>query len=157
MSAPARPRWRLPPNTISAPETSWRATAERPSMPSSPMPTTDSQRDTAAVWATTSRRDMRRILILGGTTEARRLAERLAGRSDLAVTLSLAGRTANPAAQPVPVQIGGFGGAEGLAAHLVAERIDALIDATHPYAAIIAANAARAAASSGVPLLGLRR
>jgi len=100
---------------------------------------------------------MRRILILGGTTEARRLAERLAGRHDLAVTLSLAGRTANPVAQPVPVRIGGFGGAEGLAAHLVAERIDVLIDATHPYAAIIAANAARAAASSGVPLLGLRR
>ena len=68
---------------------------------------------------------MRRILILGGTTEARRLAERLAGRPDLAVTLSLAGRTANPAAQPVPVRIGGFGGAEGLAAYLHAERIDA--------------------------------
>jgi precorrin-6A/cobalt-precorrin-6A reductase len=89
--------------------------------------------------------------------EARRLAERLAGRADLAVTLSLAGRTANPVAQPVPVRIGGFGGAEGLAAHLAAERIDALIDATHPYAAIIAANAARAALSAGVPLLALRR
>jgi precorrin-6A/cobalt-precorrin-6A reductase len=100
---------------------------------------------------------MRRILILGGTTEARRLAERLAERRDLAVTLSLAGRTANPAAQPVPVRIGGFGGAQGLAAHLAAERIDALIDATHPYAAIISANAARAADAAGVPLLGLRR
>src|ERR1700674_1763998 len=100
---------------------------------------------------------MRRILILGGTTEARRLAERLAGRSDLAVTLSLAGRTANPAAQPVPVRIGGFGGAEGLAAYLTAERIDALIDATHPYAAMISANAARAAAIAHVPLLMLLR
>jgi precorrin-6A/cobalt-precorrin-6A reductase len=100
---------------------------------------------------------MRRILILGGTTEARRLAERLAERRDLAVTLSLAGRTASPAAQPVPVRIGGFGGAHGLAAHLAAERIDALIDATHPYAAIISANAARAADAAGVPLLGLRR
>jgi precorrin-6A/cobalt-precorrin-6A reductase len=100
---------------------------------------------------------MRRILILGGTTEARRLAQRLASRHDLAVTLSLAGRTVNPVAQPVPVRSGGFGGAEGLAAHLAAERIDALIDATHPYAAIIAANAARAALSTGVPLLALRR
>jgi precorrin-6A/cobalt-precorrin-6A reductase len=100
---------------------------------------------------------MRRILILGGTTEARRLAERLAGRPDLAVTLSLAGRTANPAAQPVPVRVGGFGGAEGLAAYLEAERVDTLIDATHPYAAIIAANAARAAGAAGVPLLALRR
>jgi precorrin-6A/cobalt-precorrin-6A reductase len=100
---------------------------------------------------------MGRILILGGTTEARRLTERLAGRPDLAVTLSLAGRTANPVAQPVPVRIGGFGGAEGLSDYLAKERIDALIDATHPYAAVMAANAARAAVSSGVPLLALRR
>jgi precorrin-6A/cobalt-precorrin-6A reductase len=98
-----------------------------------------------------------RILILGGTAEARGLAKRLAGRSDLAVTLSLAGRTAAPALQPVPVRIGGFGGAGGLADYLSAERIDALIDATHPYAAVISANAARAAKSTGVPLLALRR
>lgn len=98
-----------------------------------------------------------RILILGGTAEARRLAERLAGRSDLAVTLSLAGRTAAPAVQPVPVRIGGFGGADGLARYLSAEGIDVLIDATHPYAAVISANAARAAQSAAVPLLALRR
>ncbi len=71
--------------------------------------------------------------------------------------LSLAGRTAAPAALPVPVRIGGFGGAEGLAAYLAAERIEALIDATHPYAAVISANAAIAARSAGVPLLALRR
>jgi precorrin-6A/cobalt-precorrin-6A reductase len=100
---------------------------------------------------------MRRILILGGTTEARLLAERLAARRDLAVTLSLAGRTAHPAAQPVPVRIGGFGGAEGLAAHLVRERVDLLIDATHPYAAVMPMHAAQAARAAGVPLLALRR
>ena len=100
---------------------------------------------------------MRRILILGGTAEARQLAGKLAGRDDLSVTLSLAGRTASPAPQPVPVRIGGFGGAEGLAVYLKAERLDALIDATHPYAAIIAANAAKAAVSAGVKLLALRR
>jgi precorrin-6A/cobalt-precorrin-6A reductase len=100
---------------------------------------------------------MRRILILGGTTEARQLAGRLAGRGDLEVTLSLAGRTTNPVAQPVPVRVGGFGGAEGLATYLMNERIDALIDATHPYAAVMAANAAVAAQSSGVRLLALRR
>jgi precorrin-6A/cobalt-precorrin-6A reductase len=100
---------------------------------------------------------MHRILILGGTLEARRLAERLRGRADAAVTLSLAGRTVTPAAQPVPVRIGGFGGAEGLAAYLRAERIAALIDATHPYAATISDNAARAAAAAGVRLLALRR
>jgi precorrin-6A/cobalt-precorrin-6A reductase len=100
---------------------------------------------------------MRRILILGGTLEARQLAARLRGRADITVTLSLAGRTAAPAAQPVPVRVGGFGGAEGLAAYLRAERIAALIDATHPYAATISANAARAAAVAGVRLLALRR
>jgi precorrin-6A/cobalt-precorrin-6A reductase len=100
---------------------------------------------------------MRRILILGGTAEARRLAERLAPRRDLAVTLSLAGRTANPAAQAVPVRIGGFGGANGLAEYLAAERVDLLIDATHPYAAIMSANAAQAAAAAGIRLLALRR
>jgi precorrin-6A/cobalt-precorrin-6A reductase len=100
---------------------------------------------------------MRRILILGGTTEARRLAERLAGRVDLAVTLSLAGRTAAPATQPVPVRIGGFGGAAGLVDYLSAQDIAALIDATHPYAAIISANAARAAAAVGIPLLAVCR
>jgi precorrin-6A/cobalt-precorrin-6A reductase len=98
-----------------------------------------------------------RILILGGTTEARRLAERLARRADLTVTLSLAGRTAAPAVQPVPVRIGGFGGADGLADYLTNEGVDALIDATHPYAAAISANAARAAQATGVPLLALRR
>src|SRR5207344_916354 len=85
------------------------------------------------------------------------LAERLAGRSDLEVTLSLAGRTAAPARQPVPVRRGGFGGPAGLAGYLVSERIDALIDATHPYANVISANASTAARQSGVPLLALRR
>jgi precorrin-6A/cobalt-precorrin-6A reductase len=100
---------------------------------------------------------MKRILILGGTTEARRLAEGLASRTDLAVTLSLAGRTAAPAAQPVPVRVGGFGGAEGLAAWLQAQAIDAVIDATHPYAAQISRNAAEAAARTRVPLLAIER
>src|SRR5712691_8288786 len=158
MSGAASARWRLPPNTISAAEMSPRAAGVRPSTPSSPMPTMDSQRRVAPVSRTTgSANAMRRILILGGTLEARRLAERLRGRADLAVTLSLAGRTAAPAAQAVPVRVGGFGGAEGLAAYLRAEHIAALIDATHPYAATISANAARAAAVAGVRLLALRR
>lgn len=97
------------------------------------------------------------ILLLGGTTEARALAESLALRADLRVTLSLAGRTANPAALPVPVRIGGFGGAEGLAAFLRAEQVSVLLDATHPYAARISANASLAARQAGVPLVALRR
>jgi precorrin-6A/cobalt-precorrin-6A reductase len=98
-----------------------------------------------------------RILILGGTTEARELAGRLAGRTDVTVTLSLAGRTAAPARQPVPVRIGGFGGADGLIRHLADHRVDILIDATHPYAANMSANAATAARAAGVKLLALRR
>lgn len=71
--------------------------------------------------------------------------------------LSLAGRTQKPVAQPVPVRVGGFGGVQGLADHLTAEGIDLLIDATHPYAARISANAAQACARAGVPILALRR
>jgi precorrin-6A/cobalt-precorrin-6A reductase len=97
------------------------------------------------------------ILILGGTSEARQLSGSLAERRDLKVTLSLAGRTAHPAAQPVPVHVGGFGGAEGLADYLAAERIDVLIDATHPYADTMAAHAAAAAAAANVPIVALKR
>jgi precorrin-6A/cobalt-precorrin-6A reductase len=100
---------------------------------------------------------MRNILILGGTSEARQLAGLLADRSDLNVTLSLAGRTAQPAAQPVPVRVGGFGGIEGLAAYLAAQSVNMLVDATHPYAATIAAHAAAAAAIAKIPIVALRR
>jgi precorrin-6A/cobalt-precorrin-6A reductase len=100
---------------------------------------------------------MTRILILGGTTEARLLAERLAGRADLAVTLSLAGRTIAPARQPVPVRSGGFGGAAGLTDYLQREHVDVLIDATHPYASGISANASAAAQMSGARFVALRR
>lgn len=85
------------------------------------------------------------------------MAERLAIRSGLQVIVSLAGRTARPAVQPVPVRIGGFGGLEGLAAFLAAQRFDALIDATHPYAAMISANAVHAATACGVRFLALKR
>ncbi|MER8652206.1 cobalt-precorrin-6A reductase [Mesorhizobium sp. M0761] len=98
---------------------------------------------------------MKKILILGGTTEARQLAEKLV--EDFRVTLSLAGRTESPVAQGVPVRSGGFGGADGLAAYLREAGIDLLIDATHPYAAQISANAAQASRLTGVPILALRR
>lgn len=100
---------------------------------------------------------MHSILILGGTTEARELAGRLQALNRFQLMLSLAGRTRSPVAQPVPVRTGGFGGAEGLAAYLRQEKLDLLIDATHPYAARISDNAARASEISGVPLLALRR
>src|SRR5271170_3849098 len=156
MSEAASPRCRRPPNTISAAETRPRATGLRPSTPSSPMPTMDSQRRDAAVSRPVASardvlerdllvEDMPRILILGGTTEARALGERLAKRGDLDVTLSLAGRTAAPLPHAVPIRVGGFGGAAGLADYIASERIGALIDVTHPYASIISENAAAAA------------
>jgi precorrin-6A/cobalt-precorrin-6A reductase len=98
-----------------------------------------------------------KILILGGTTEARQLAQVLAKRDDVVATMSLAGRTASPAAQAIPTRSGGFGGVEGLADYLRSGHIDALIDATHPYARIISANAVQAAQRTGTPLLALRR
>jgi precorrin-6A/cobalt-precorrin-6A reductase len=98
-----------------------------------------------------------KILILGGTAEARQVAAALAARGDCEVVLSLAGRTEHPAAQGVPVRVGGFGGAEGLAAYLKEKVIALLVDATHPYAARISANAADAARDAGVPILALRR
>ncbi|MGW4028816.1 cobalt-precorrin-6A reductase [Streptomyces sp. NPDC004838] len=97
------------------------------------------------------------LLVLGGTAEARRLADRLASRTDLRITTSLAGRVARPRLPPGQVRIGGFGGADGLARWLREHRVAAVVDATHPFAATISANAARATASLGIPLCALRR
>ncbi|MGW5231954.1 cobalt-precorrin-6A reductase [Streptomyces nodosus] len=97
------------------------------------------------------------VLILGGTTEARELAATLAARPGVRVTTSLAGRVSTPAAPDGDIRIGGFGGAEGLAAWLREHRVDQLVDATHPFATTITANAARAAAATGIPSLVLRR
>ena len=81
----------------------------------------------------------------------------MAGRAGLDVTLSLAGRTVAPARQPVPVRSGGFGGAAGLADYLQREHVDVLIDATHPYAGGISANAWAAAQMSSVRFVAVHR
>ena len=85
------------------------------------------------------------------------MGERFAARGGLDVTLSLAGRTALPVPHAVPVRAGGIGGAAGLADYLMANAVDALIDATHPYASIISANAAEAARKTGVAFITLHR
>lgn len=97
-----------------------------------------------------------RILILGGTGEARELASELTAK-DVDVLSSLAGRVRQPRLPDGPVRIGGFGGADGLAAFLEEERVTHLIDATHPFADGITASAARAAEKAGVPRVVLRR
>ncbi|AOP44940.1 cobalt-precorrin-6A reductase [Streptomyces lydicus] len=102
-------------------------------------------------------RPPRHVLILGGTTEARSLAATLAAEPALRVTSSLAGRVAAPRLPAGEVRIGGFGGPDGLARWLREHAVDALIDATHPFAGTISFHAARAAATAHVPLLALRR
>ncbi|MFE6666471.1 cobalt-precorrin-6A reductase [Streptomyces sp. NPDC057697] len=99
------------------------------------------------------------VLVLGGTTEARRLAESLVELlpAGARLTSSLAGRVLGPRLPPGEVRIGGFGGADGLAAWLRTHQVDVLIDATHPFAGTISFNAAAAAAAAHVPLLALRR
>ncbi|MEU2426395.1 cobalt-precorrin-6A reductase [Streptomyces sp. NPDC007851] len=97
------------------------------------------------------------VLILGGTAEARELAAVLAARPGVRVTTSLAGRVGRPGALSGEVRVGGFGGSAGLAGWLREHRVTALVDATHPFAETISANAARAAAATGVPAVVLRR
>lgn len=93
-----------------------------------------------------------RVLVLGGTGEARALAAALVDAGDDVVT-SLAGRVARPRLPVGEVRIGGFGGVEGLRA--AAGEVDAVVDATHPFAATISAHAAQACTE--VPLLRLQR
>ncbi len=97
------------------------------------------------------------MLILGGTSEASALARKLAGEAGVDPLLSLAGATRAPAPSPIPRRVGGFGGAAGLARFLRDERIAFVVDATHPFAQRITANAAAACAATGVPLLRIRR
>jgi precorrin-6A/cobalt-precorrin-6A reductase len=97
-----------------------------------------------------------RILILGGTGEARELAAELV-TAGVDVLSSLAGRVREPRLPDGPVRVGGFGGAGGLAGFLRAEDITCVVDATHPFADTMTINAVDAVAQAGVPLLVLRR
>jgi precorrin-6A/cobalt-precorrin-6A reductase len=97
-----------------------------------------------------------RILILGGTGEARDLAAELVA-AGVDVLSSLAGRVRAPRLPDGPVRVGGFGGTASLAEFLRAEGITGVVDATHPFAGTITAHAAQAAAQAAVPLLVLRR
>ncbi|MEZ0366370.1 cobalt-precorrin-6A reductase [Mycobacterium sp. pUA109] len=96
-----------------------------------------------------------KVLLLGGTAEARALAVAL--HPDVAVISSLAGRVPDPALPVGAVRVGGFGGVDGLRHWLREERVDAVVDATHPFAATITAHAAAACAELGVPHLILAR
>jgi precorrin-6A/cobalt-precorrin-6A reductase len=97
-----------------------------------------------------------KILILGGTAEARALANRLVDAGHVVIT-SLAGRTQDPKLPQGDLRMGGFGGVTGLAAYLQEEAIERFVDATHPYAAKISNNAVAAAEAVGVPLVRYMR
>lgn len=99
---------------------------------------------------------MPNILVLGGTTQASALAKALAERGMRAM-LSYAGRTDSPRPQPIPTRTGGFGGAEGLAAYLREQGVTHLVDATHPFAAVMSRNAVMAAQDAGVAHIMLTR
>lgn len=98
-----------------------------------------------------------RVLLLAGTGEARQLAEKLAAVRNLDVIASLAGATREPKPYPVETRTGGFGGADGLARYIGDQHIDMILNATHPFAEVMSANAARAAGATGTPLLRLLR
>jgi precorrin-6A/cobalt-precorrin-6A reductase len=100
---------------------------------------------------------MKKILILGGTGDAVKLAAKLLTIPDLEIISSLAGRTKKPAALVGQVRIGGFGGVQGLVAYLRANFIDYVIDATHPCAGQITHNAAIATQQAKIPFLMLVR
>ena len=96
------------------------------------------------------------VLVLGGTAEARALAGKLVG-AGVDVLSSLAGRVSAPALPVGRVRVGGFGGVDGLATFLVEHRVSVVVDATHPFAATISANAAAACTRTGTPLVRLAR
>jgi precorrin-6A/cobalt-precorrin-6A reductase len=96
-----------------------------------------------------------RVLLLGGTAEARALAKTLHPQTD--IISSLAGRVPDPALPVGPVRIGGFGGVDGLKRWLQEENIDAVVDATHPFAATMTAHAAQACGQLQLPHLVLAR
>jgi precorrin-6A/cobalt-precorrin-6A reductase len=98
-----------------------------------------------------------RVLILGGTADANALAAVVAGDPRLDPILSYAGRTENPKRPPIAWRVGGFGGVDGLVDYLRNEKIDRVVDATHPFAAQMSAHAIAACAAVAVPLLALER
>lgn len=98
-----------------------------------------------------------KVLLLGGTGEARALAALLSADAAVDVVSSLAGRVSDVNPPLGRVRVGGFGGVEGLVDWLREEAVDAVVDATHPFAATMTAHAASAARQVGVRLIVLRR
>src|SRR5262249_54773207 len=131
-------------NTASAFSSAFRLASDSPARPSSPMPMMVNQG--LAI----------RVLVLGGTGDANRLADALT-REKIDAVYSYAGRTQIPLGHALPVRIGGFGRADGLADYIRREHITHVIDATHPFAAEMSRHAVEACAATRTPLLALER
>jgi precorrin-6A/cobalt-precorrin-6A reductase len=97
-----------------------------------------------------------RVLLLGGTGEARELAALLVA-DRIEVTSSLAGRVRHPRMPLGPARVGGFGGVHGLRTHLLTHRVDLVVDATHPFSEQISQHAVQACRAETVGLLRLER
>lgn len=97
-----------------------------------------------------------RVLLLGGTAEARSLARALVD-AGIDVVSSLAGRVGNPRLPVGEVRVGGFGGVAGLVTAIREGGFTHVVDATHPFAATMREHAVAAGAEAGVPVLRLAR
>lgn len=100
---------------------------------------------------------MKRLLILAGTAEARQIARTIADWEGLNATLSLAGATRYPQRLALPTRIGGFGGSQGFRDYLQTQKIDAVLDVTHPYASEITPRSWAICQAEGIPYLHLLR
>jgi precorrin-6A/cobalt-precorrin-6A reductase len=98
-----------------------------------------------------------RLLLLGGSTEGQLLAAALDGEAGVEVISSIAGRTTQRMLLPGRLRVGGFGGVPGLIRYLADESINAVVDATHPFAATMSAHAAHACDQAELPLLRFTR
>lgn len=98
-----------------------------------------------------------KILLLAGSGDARRIASALVNLPNIDLTASLAGATRQPADLPCETRIGGFGGADAFLQYLQQEGFDAVVDATHPFAARISQRSAQICQQHGVPFLQMLR
>lgn len=99
----------------------------------------------------------RKVLVLGGTGEARALSGLLAREEGITAITSLAGRTGAPQPPAGEWRRGGFGGSDGLAAFLRREAIKLVADVTHPFAATMSRNALAACRRTGIAYVRLER
>lgn len=96
------------------------------------------------------------LLLLAGTSEARKIAWALSTQGSRAIA-SLAGATRSPDPLPLPTRTGGFGGQAGFEAFVREQAITAVLDATHPFASAITDRTAQICTAISLPYLQVLR